>query len=52
MKMAVFTRNEGVRLFNDAIEKFATSSDGVNVYGNINMTVKYYRNDQMNIFWF
>ena len=36
--MAVFTRNEGVRLFNDAIEKFATSSDGVNVYGNINMT--------------
>jgi hypothetical protein len=36
--MAVFTRNEGVRLFNDAVEKFATSSDGVNVYGNINMT--------------
>ena len=36
--MAVFTRNEGVKLFNDAVEKFATSSDGVNVYGNINMT--------------
>ena len=36
--MAVFTRNEGVTLFNDAVEKFATSSDGVNVYGNINMT--------------
>ena len=36
--MAIFVRNEGVRLFNDAVEKFATSSDGVNVYGNINMT--------------
>ena len=35
--MAVFTRNEGVKLFNDG-RKICTSSDGVNVYGNINMT--------------
>ena len=36
--MALFHRNGSVKLFNDAVEKFATSSDGVNVYGNINMT--------------
>ena len=28
--MALFHRNGSVNLFNDAVEKFATSSDGVN----------------------
>ena len=51
--MAVFVRNEGVRLFNDNEEKFATSSDGVNVYGNINMTglTASGTNQNRKIFW-
>ena len=36
--MAIFHRQGSVDLYHAAAEKFATSSDGVNVYGNINMT--------------
>ena len=35
--MAVFARNEGVRLFYDAVEKFITQSHGINVHGDIHL---------------
>ena len=35
--MAVFVRNEGVKLFYDAVEKFVTQPHGINVHGDIHL---------------